>query len=507
MADDNTNLQNRLGNPSGPRAPNESQNNDPLAELARLIGQNDPFTDFGRDPRSAAPAQPPRAVPNEHPVVAPLQYEAHEQPPMPVAYQIPQPAPHMPASPPAFIQAPQDTAAYQDAAYRDSGEIAPGHDYFEENEQRGHGRRFGTATVVISLALLGTVGAIGYRTIFGSSGPATPPPVIRPNPEPAKVPPPTANVEPSQSKSTYDRVTGDRVAGDRVIAREETPVDIKDVARPGAGRNPPPPQQNAASPSNQWATAVAPSLPPTSSAAPSGNPPAAVMGEPKRVRTVTIKPDNADAGTAPATLGPPAPQAPPSSVTARPAPPQRTAVAVPSTAGTAPQSSTSRESMPVTRAPASNANAPLTLNDDSVLTLPRSLNEPPAAQQQRQVPVPQQRAAPAARAPTNLAAPVPAAPKQSPQVLAQAAAPRSGSYFVQLSSQRSEAEAQTALRGMQSRFSSVLGGQPSTVRRAELGERGVFYRAMVGPFASRDQATQLCSSLKAAGADCIVQSN
>jgi cell division protein FtsN len=60
---------------------------------------------------------------------------------------------------------------------------------------------------------------------------------------------------------------------------------------------------------------------------------------------------------------------------------------------------------------------------------------------------------------------------------------------------------------MQSRFSSVLGGQPSTVRRAELGERGVFYRAMVGPFASRDQATQLCSSLKAAGADCIVQSN
>jgi cell division septation protein DedD len=102
---------------------------------------------------------------------------------------------------------------------------------------------------------------------------------------------------------------------------------------------------------------------------------------------------------------------------------------------------------------------------------------------------------------------VPAAPKQSPQVLAQAAAPRSGGYFVQLSSQRSEAEAQTALRGMQSRFSSVLGGQPSTVRRAELGERGVFYRAMVGPFASRDQATQLCSSLKAAGADCIVQSN
>ena len=85
--------------------------------------------------------------------------------------------------------------------------------------------------------------------------------------------------------------------------------------------------------------------------------------------------------------------------------------------------------------------------------------------------------------------------------------PKAGGYLVQLSSQRSEAEAQAALRGLQTKYPNVLGGQQATIRRAELGERGVFFRAMVGPFASRDQATQLCGTLKAAGGDCIVQGN
>ena len=42
---------------------------------------------------------------------------------------------------------------------------------------------------------------------------------------------------------------------------------------------------------------------------------------------------------------------------------------------------------------------------------------------------------------------------------------------------------------------------------AELAGKGTYYRAMVGPFGTRDQAVQLCSSLKAAGGDCVVQAN
>jgi cell division protein FtsN len=78
---------------------------------------------------------------------------------------------------------------------------------------------------------------------------------------------------------------------------------------------------------------------------------------------------------------------------------------------------------------------------------------------------------------------------------------------VQVSSQRSEADAQAAYRGIQSKYSAVLGNRPHVVQRADLGSKGVYYRAMVGPFGSREEALQLCTSLKSAGGDCIVQSH
>jgi cell division protein FtsN len=52
----------------------------------------------------------------------------------------------------------------------------------------------------------------------------------------------------------------------------------------------------------------------------------------------------------------------------------------------------------------------------------------------------------------------------------------------------------------------VLGGYQANIRRADLGEKGVYYRVQVGPFAS-DQATELCSRLQSAGGQCVVQRN
>ena len=76
---------------------------------------------------------------------------------------------------------------------------------------------------------------------------------------------------------------------------------------------------------------------------------------------------------------------------------------------------------------------------------------------------------------------------------------------MQVSSQRSEADAQSSYRSIQSRYSSVLAGQPHVIRQANLGSKGVYYRAMVGPFSSREDAVRLCSNLKQAGGDCVVQ--
>src|SRR3954447_17956184 len=57
MADDN-NARYRSNDPSG-RGPAAAPASDPLAELARLIGRNDPFGDYARDPNPVATPTPP----------------------------------------------------------------------------------------------------------------------------------------------------------------------------------------------------------------------------------------------------------------------------------------------------------------------------------------------------------------------------------------------------------------------------------------------------------------
>ena len=43
--------------------------------------------------------------------------------------------------------------------------------------------------------------------------------------------------------------------------------------------------------------------------------------------------------------------------------------------------------------------------------------------------------------------------------------------------------------------------------QADLGAKGTYYRAMVGPFTNPAEAAELCSSLKAAGGQCLIQKN
>ena len=53
----------------------------------------------------------------------------------------------------------------------------------------------------------------------------------------------------------------------------------------------------------------------------------------------------------------------------------------------------------------------------------------------------------------------------------------------------------------------VLGSHAPVIKRADLGEKGVYYRAMVGPFGSSEEASQFCGSLKRAGGQCVIQRN
>jgi hypothetical protein len=78
-----------------------------------------------------------------------------------------------------------------------------------------------------------------------------------------------------------------------------------------------------------------------------------------------------------------------------------------------------------------------------------------------------------------------------------------GGYAVQVASERSENEAQAAFRMLQAKYPKRLGDRAVIIRRADLGAAGTYYRALVGPLRSADEAKRLCSGLKAAGADCI----
>ena len=68
----------------------------------------------------------------------------------------------------------------------------------------------------------------------------------------------------------------------------------------------------------------------------------------------------------------------------------------------------------------------------------------------------------------------------------------------------SESEAQASFRSLQKKFPDQLSSQSPIIKRADLGEKGIRYRAMVGPFASRDEATRFCMNYKSAGGQCLV---
>jgi hypothetical protein len=112
----------------------------------------------------------------------------------------------------------------------------------------------------------------------------------------------------------------------------------------------------------------------------------------------------------------------------------------------------------------------------------------------------------AAAPPVGDASPSPHPPMQADNGTA-AEVSSSGAYAVQLSSERSADEAHASFRALRAKFPKQLGAREPIVRRTDLGAKGIYYRVMVGPFASMEKAVGMCGTLKAAGCDCLVQRN
>jgi hypothetical protein len=467
-ADDNYN---RAGDPHA----SARGEGDPLAELARLIGQTDPFVSMGRanqqvqprpsgreqyrDPgetEDGSPAGPPPWMQRANRQEAPQQqdYRSAEHPLRRHASPVAAPEPdYHPA--PSFAEAgqeadasryddalfgPHDTAAQEgqyDQAYADDPyAYQDGHE--GDGEEQPRKRRGGVATVavVLALAVVGTGAAFAYRTYVGSPRSGEPP-IIRADAGPTKVVPAPAD----GTAKVPDRMTiGDGT--EKIVPREEAPVEVNTKSGPRVVFPPLNPNGNPPS-----AASVAPTGSVMASAANSTLP----NSEPRKIKTLAVRGDQPDGAATPVT----------------PAKPAATAAKTTAPAPAAPKN-------PPSAANAS-ANGPMSL-------APQGGQPEPAA------------------APTRLAA-------TNPLQTVPSSGATSGGYVVQVSSQRNEADAQASYRALQGKFPTVLGSRAPLIKRADLGDKGVFYRAMVGPFASSDEAAQFCGSLKTAGGQCVVQRN
>lgn len=375
------------------------------------------------------------------------------------------------------------------------------------------------AAAVLGLVVLGG----GAFAVMDFSDEASgPPPVITSDGEPMKVYPegqePTAN---GQSKLIYDRVGGVETPRDeRLVLQEETPV----------ASLPPAPDTTGTSQSN-------------------------VPAGPRRVRTVVVRPDGTiissdepvtsgqetqpdaaaqpGAVTAPADLRAPGTDAAPRVVSTDagqqpvvPAAGQNAGQTAQQVADAARQVSTTAivpDGGPAAQAPGDVSAATATLSttgSDAPANVPRikpgdidtlasSAAPPPAINRQAtpasSSPAPLDLTAQAGRAQNTQSAP--AAPVQTASApAASSASIPSGAYIVQVSSQRTQEQAQTAFNDLQRRYGSVLGSVSPVIQRADLGDRGTFYRVRI-PAGSREDAISLCERLKSAGGDCFVRRN
>ena len=116
-------------------------------------------------------------------------------------------------------------------------------------------------------------------------------------------------------------------------------------------------------------------------------------------------------------------------------------------------------------------------------------------------------AAPDRSAPAAAPAPEPApAPRAVASASPAPAASPSGQYVVQLAARKNEEQAQSAYDALKAKYGNLLGRYQPLIQRADLGDRGVYYRVRVGPMASAESAGELCTQLKAAGlTDCLVR--
>ena len=422
---------------------------DPLAELARIVGQDDPFRALLAAREGQAPAKPGADGRREPTFLdAPTARDPQPEPSPADAFD------QYLASVEQGEYGQHDHPPHDPAAFAASDEPRP----VPAERPRGRGRlvQVGAGLGVLVLCV---TGALTWRGLHGGAGNGEPVTVLA-DKTPLKVAPTAADgVEiPDQNKQIYDRTAKDGQI--KVVNREEQPLDVAQAARAAQARDAETPGA-----AGQGGATPQPGLLTDS------------LGEPRRVRTVSVKPDTPPAPQREAAAEPVAPAIPPVPVLTMPEPaPTATPTQAPARPSRALASAASPASTPVQAAAAP------------------SRTQPAPAE------------TPALKAPQRVAsvAPETTASTLEAPAATKASAASVGGFSVQLGVRTSEGDARAAFRQMQGKFSQ-LAGKPELIVPAEVNGKSL-YRVRVGPLA-KAEASSLCSALQGAGGQCFVAKN
>ena len=142
---------------------------------------------------------------------------------------------------------------------------------------------------------------------------------------------------------------------------------------------------------------------------------------------------------------------------------------------------------------------------------------PPAPPAQAETPQLAAAAPPAAGAPVNTPAAAPASPPQqqpaaptnqaaqgSPKPASAQLPAKSGGTRLQLGSVRSEEAARQEWERIKRKNPDLLGSLSATPIRADLGDKGIYYRIETGPVADPAAAGRICDELKQRNIGCII---
>lgn len=83
----------------------------------------------------------------------------------------------------------------------------------------------------------------------------------------------------------------------------------------------------------------------------------------------------------------------------------------------------------------------------------------------------------------------------------------SGTYKIQLGAYKTEQEARQAWTALLKKYSGVLGDLTALIHKAEVKEKGIFYRLQAGTIKNEAEAKKLCKKLSESKQDCFVVKN